>query len=334
MSRITATVLALSIGALAGCGGGGDDAGKASPSAIISAENTLAYGQEATVSLNGMAGAGEALSEVISQLSMITTGSADGAMRRKPTTAAANETVECAGGGTVTIESSGSSSQEQTVRFVADQCIDGAGAMLHGELLAVIGQWDEFANREVPGVEMTLETGAGGFASDTCDFNGGLVLRVYAEQAADPYGENRFVFEYGTTDAGFIAFCEPDREINLAADTLLRNEFIFAQAEDGSMTSSNTVNIHGGFEAPDGSGYVTLVAEDLEYAVSDSGESQYGAAMSCPVSGRISITGGEQSTASIYFGDDAPAPYAVQVRGPDGFLAEFETCEAFLAAAQ
>lgn len=318
---------------MAGCGGGGD--GSDASAAVISSENTITYGQEATTSLNGMANAGEAMNEILGQLSMISTGSAN-AVIQKPgmMLSATEETIQCAGGGTVTIESSGTSAQEQTVHFVADQCIDDTGAMLHGELIAIIGPWDEFANREVPGVEMIIETGAGGLAGETCEFNGGLVMRVYAEQATDPYGENRFVFEYGTSDAGFISFCEPDREINIAADTLVRNELMFAQAEDGSMTSSNTVNIHGGFEAPDGSGYVTLVAEDLEYAVSENGESLYGAAMSCPVSGSLIITGGEQSTASIYFGDDAPAPYVVQVIGPDGFLAEFETCEAFLTATQ
>ncbi|MBW3568172.1 MAG: hypothetical protein KY410_09505, partial [Proteobacteria bacterium] len=166
-----------------------------------------------------------------------------------------------------------------------------------------------------------------------CEFNGGLVLRIYVEESSDPHGENRFVFEYGATDKGFISFCEPDEEINIAANTLVRNEFTFAYAEDGSMTSSNTVDIQGGFEAPDGSGYVTLIAEDLEYAVTENGDSTYGSAMSCPIGGSMKLTGGAGSTATIYFGDDAPAGYAVQVIGPEGFVAEFETCEAFLEAA-
>jgi len=330
MSRFTSMVSVLSIGALiAGCGGGGG--GSDESAAVISAENTVAYGQEAATSLNGMASAGEAFTEVMGQFSMISTGSADFVTTRKTAMAATEETIECTGGGTVTIETSDGSTEEQTARFVADRCVDDTGATLHGELLVTIGQWDEFASSEFPGIEMTMETGTAGLASDTCEFNGGLVIRIYAAESSDPYGENTFVVEYGTTDEGFISFCEPDQEINIAADTLVRNELTFAYAENGSMTSSNTVNIQGGFEAPDGSGYVTLVAEDLGYGVSENGDSLYGS--SCPTSGHLTITGGDNSTASIYFGDDAPAGYAVQVIGPDGFVAEFETCEAFLAAA-
>lgn len=323
-------ILILFTGAsVTGCGGSGDDEGSAG---VISAENTIAYGQEAMVSLNGMAGAGEAFAEVMAQFSTISTGRADFVTSRKSIMAATEETVECAGGGTVTIESSEGSSQEQTARFVADRCIDDTGAMLHGELHITITQWDEFSSGEHPGIEMTMETGAAGLASDTCEFNGGLVLRIHAAESSDPYGENRFVFEYGATDEGFISFCEPDEEINIAANTLVRNELAFTYAEDGSMTSSNTVDIQGGFEAPDGSGYVTLTAEDLEYAVTANGDSTYGTT-SCPISGSMKLTGGAGSTASIYFGDDAPAGYAAQVIGPEGFVAEFETCEAFLDAA-
>ena len=331
MSRLTITTLALAGSILlAGCGGsdGDDDA----PLAVIDAQNTLAYGQQATTSLNGMAGAGEALNEVMGQLSMLTTGSADFVTAQKATLLATEEIVECSGGGTVTIETSGSAEQS-TVRFSADQCVDDSGAMLHGVLRVTVGQWDEFASSEFPGIELVMETGGSGLASDTCEFNGGLVLRVHAAESSDPYGDNMFVFEYGTTDAGFIAFCEPDEEINIAGDTLVRNEVTYAYTEGGGMTSSSSVNVHGGFEAPDGSGFVTVVAEDLEYAVTAEGDSTYGAA-SCPSSGQLTLTGGAGSTASIYFGDDAPPGYAVQVIGPDGYVAEFETCEAFLAATQ
>lgn len=331
MSRIRFMALALSAGALvAGCGGGDDD-GDDAPMAAISAENTLTYSKEATLSLNGMAVAGDALSEVMGQFGTLSAGVSGPAAIGKLAKAAADETYACPGGGTVTVASSAGSSQTQSVRFVADHCVDDYGAMLHGELRVTIGPWDEFPG-SATAFEMIMETGSGGLAGDDCEFNGGLVLRLFAQQSPDPYGENVFVFEYGTTDDGFISFCEPDQEIVIAANTLVRNELAYAHLESGGMTSSNTVSAAGGFEAPDGSGFVEVVAEDLEYGVTESGESEYGEAMSCPSSGHITLTGAGGSTASIHFGDDAPAGYAVQVIGPDGFVAEFATCEAFLSA--
>lgn len=329
MSRMKFMVPALFAGVLvAGCGGSDDDGGDAM--AVISAENTVAYSKEATLSLNGMAAAGDALNEVMGQLGALSAGVPGAEGIRKLAKAAAEETYDCPGGGTVTVTSSGDSSS-QTVRFVANQCADESGSTLHGELHVTLGPWDEFPGSE-NALEMIMETGSGGLAGNDCEFNGGLVLRLYAAESPDPYGENVFVFEYGTTDDGFISFCEPDQEVVIAANTLVRNELTYAYLEGGGMTSSNTVSAAGGFEAPDGSGYVTVAAEDLEYSVTDNGESEYGATASCPSSGQITITGANDSTANIYFGDDAPAGYAVQVTGPDGFVAEYETCEAFLSA--
>lgn len=333
MSRMKFMMLALSAGVLvAGCGGSSDEGGDDAPMAVINAENTVAYSKEATLSLNGMAAAGDALNEVMGQLGSLSAGVPGAAGIRKLAKAAAEETYDCPGGGTVTVTSGGDSSS-QTVHFVANECTDEFGSTLHGELHVTIGPWDEFPGSE-SAFEMIMETGSDGLAGDDCEFNGGLVMRLYASQSTVAYGENHFVFEYGTTDEGFIAFCEPDEYISIAANTLVRNDFTYTNHEGGGMTSSNTVSVSGGFEAPDGSGFVTVVAEDLEYGVTEGGESEYGDAMSCPSSGEIRLTGEGGSTASIYFGDDAPAGYAVQVIGPDGFVAEYETCEAFLSATQ
>lgn len=238
----------------------------------------------------------------------------------------------CAGGGSITYEESEESDGSVLLHVVADHCVDETGASVHGEFTVMIGTWSEFPQDSF---EMKMETAQGGVASDECSFVGGMIWRFHSDYGMSAGESVRFVSEYGSTEDGFNGTCKPDEDANLRPNTLVRNDLTYVVSEGGGeVTGTNLVTVHGGFDVPDGSGYVEVVAEDLEYPISEDGDNLFGAVETCPTSGTMKLTGAGNSSLSLYFGDDAPAGFAVQLIGPEGFVAEFETCEAFLSAAK
>lgn len=321
ITAIASTVL------LAACGGDDDINDAASGKAPITADNALKVSQDATEGLTEMEDASESLTQLTEAFGSITARNPDYTFAEK-LSAKPEETLQCPGGGSITVVTNDTTSTTQTVDYIASDCVTSSGETVNGELYLTVGPWDEFPQNSF---EVIMETGSAGISTTSCGFTGGMVTRFHSDQATDPNGVNSFVIEIGTTDSGFTAGCTGAEEISVAANTLVRNEFSYSYAADGTMTSSSSLSINGSFEASDGSGYVDVSATNLEYGVANDGSSLYGEA-TCPSAGSMTITGAGGSTVSVYFGDDAPAPYVVQVIGPDGYLAEFETCEAFLAA--
>lgn len=315
---------------LAGCNDSSDNNdNNENNKATINSDNALKAGQEATRSLTDISAAGEELGQITDIFGSISSSKPD-YHRSQKLSARPEETLQCPGGGTITVSVSDDSSTTQSIDYIADQCTTEAGEVLDGELHMTVGPWSAYPQNSF---EFIMETGNDGLSAGNCQMSGGLISRLYSNPSSDPYGENMFVVEFGTTAAGFTSFCAPDFETTLAPDTLVRNEFSYTTAEDGSVSGSSIVSINGSVELPDGSGYVDITATGLEYGVASDGSSQYGEA-ACPSSGEITVSGADGSSVSVYFGDNAPDPYAVQVIGPDGYMAEYQTCEAFLSASE
>lgn len=308
---------------LTACGGGSEKSEQVVFS--ITAENAVELGQEATTSVDGVTNAGADLQMIIGDLGAILGATAGVPSPLKSGLAAAAETVDCAGGGTLTVDASEGASGEQTANFTANQCADGSGQVFEGELAVTIREWTEYASGAGTAVEILIETGRAGFSNEQCEFRGGIAVRVHEPPLGSAGSSTTLTYEYGATADGFISRCEPDSRFGLAPNTLVHSEF-----EVDTARTSATVSISGGIETPGGDGYVEVFGEGLEYELS--GSSDNGFLTGCPAAGSIRMTGEDDSEATIYFGDDAPAGYAVQLIGPDGLVEEFETCESFLSS--
>ena len=315
--------------ALTGCGGsgGGDDTtadentttDSTEQMAVVTSDNSLSLSQEATRSVSDAGSSGDAMNAASTSLGGIANSGAAMVMDRVTAS-----TADCPGGGTVVVDSL----ENAVISYSALQCVTADGVVLNGVLYLSSGVWEE------TGTEVVLETGADGFSTGTCSFSGGIAVRFKMEQTQVAEGTQTLVVaEYATSEDGFVSNCG-DEAFSLAGGTSVRNEFVYTLNSNGELVSmSNTVTAGGKFEAPDGSGYLNVTSQNLEYTSNtDTYESGYGTAQ-CPSSGSITVEGDGGSKVDVYFGPDAGDGYEVQVIGPD-YPAQYTTCADFLAASQ
>ncbi|SCZ62287.1 hypothetical protein SAMN03097708_02292 [Thiohalomonas denitrificans] len=319
---------------LHGCGGGssgGDDTdmdsgGGTDATAKVTDDNALAAAQEATRGAGGAGSAGDELSSATDELASIS-GDAEEKIARTSVVSA-----DCPGGGTLEATALNNTSGSSTIEYVATNCDTGGSEPFNGVMVLTVGEWDEFPNG---GIESLIETDNGAFTGNGCSFEGAFGWRIYTEMPDTlPDGDYLFVFEYGTTsDHGFSVECDTGADFSLNADASVRNSFSYTVSGSTYSNYSNTVTVGGSFESPDGEGTLLLSAEDLSYPVDENNESLYGdSGEVCPDGGSITVTGADNTEVAVYFGDDAPDPHEVQVIGPDGYTAEFQTCNDFLTA--
>jgi hypothetical protein len=208
---------------------------------------------------------------------------------------------------------------------MASQCEVNSGAVLDGELTISVSSWNS------TGTELTFETGSSGFSNGTCSFSGGLVYRFKLETTAVSSGtQYNYTYEYGATSSGFQSNCGND-PVSLAANSSVSNQFSYTLGSGSVVVaSSNSVQASAEFQLSNTNETVTVQSQGLEYTVQGTSNS-FGSAQ-CPSSGQVTVTDSDGDTVSIYFGDDAPSPYVVQVTGPDGFVSEFQSCSDFMNA--
>jgi len=319
---------------LHGCGGGsgggddvdvGDDAGTDSL-AVVTDDNALAAAQAATSGAGGAGSAGDELSDATSAFASISGGAEEKTARTSVVSA------NCPYGGTLQATALNSTSGGSTIEYVATDCDTGGSEPFNGTMVLTVGEWSEFPNG---GIESLIETDNGPFTGNRCRFEGAFGWRVYTEMPDTlPDGDYLFVFEYGTTaDHGFSVECATGADFLLNADSSVRNSLSYTVSGSSYSNYSNTVTVGGSFESPDGEGTLLLSAEDLSYPVDENNESVYGdPGEVCPVNGSITVTGADNTEVAVYFGEDASDPHEVQVIGPDGYTAEFQTCDDFLTA--
>ncbi|MFP4611536.1 MAG: PQQ-binding-like beta-propeller repeat protein, partial [Thiohalophilus sp.] len=328
---VVAPLLAL---ALQGCGGGGGSSSTDDPdsdsgaTATVSEDNALSVAQEGTRTISSTGGDGgdfTAFANTLPSSSDSSTATAGGA----DFTTQATET--CDNGGTLEYDVlSDNTSENTTIEYIATDC-ELDGETLDGTFELTVGTWEEFSPE---GIESLFETRDGPFTTTDCSFEGGFGFRVYYDMPETlPGGDYEFVFEYGTTaDRDFSASC-PDHSYSLAADTSVRNRLEYTLDDNGDLVGSvyNVVTAGGSFESPDDDGTLVFSTTDLEFPVDDNNESEFGD-VACPSGGSFTITGADDNEVTVYFGDDAGDSYEVQVMGPNGYLAEYETCSEFLSS--
>lgn len=319
---------------LIGCGGGGGGGTTDTTETTtddreeLTSENTLAITQEATLAVNDTAKSGSETEEINSALdSLFGAGATVSSMAG---TNSYTSTVACEGGGSLTMTSLQNDDNSSTLDYTASNCSDSSDTLHNGQIIITIRNLEDANYAHT--LEMTMETGSGGFTVGNCSLNGGILYR-YAWNTTvvnDTTTTHTWRYEYGTTASGFTRQC-PDDNLVLAANTTVTNTFSYTVQNGVWIDSSNTVSAGGSFTPSSAEGSVDFETEEVEYP-EEGGDSVLGTEQAtCPSNGVIIIKGRNNRHSMVRFGSHA-APDAVKVVDPDGNAQGFASCSAYLAA--
>lgn len=307
---------------LVACGGGSSSGG--SSSEPITADNALTLSQEATASVSKTGSSGAELENAFDAFGAISSSGSTAAGLQAATTGS----YSCPAGGTLNYKVEESSSESVSIKYTATDCRpDSPSNVVMNGVLTITSSSSTTADSMV--FELVFATGSSGFSNGICQFKGGLRYHMTMDQTVLAGGGTEYVYNYsyGATSAGFYSDCS-EPPVSLAGSTEVSNVFSYTTDSEGNfVSSSSTVTASGKFVSEEGDSY-TISSSGLEYA-SSGDSSEYGTA-SCPSAGSITVSDGSGGEVQVYFGEDAPEPYEVQVTGPDGFVGEYLSCEAFL----